>query len=285
MILKNLFQMNNQSLLAFKSSSALKWFFIIIGQWTKFYQYEIGTKLLQWLLQLSDIIQNTDTSQRQLLRNKFGFYSDPFDANLFDVDLSTLIECSLRQRNQNSSSSSNSTNLPQSSRPPGINDNCYDPRIYSRYGTTGLPIIPSVPDSLYSSTNIQYTLSKLLPNSLSSSNVYLKPIPSLFEVTPLNYTIHSSSDGTRIERVDMTHLLTLRTYESTNAPPPPNVTLGASPHHLYHPTTTNSIPPPPLPPAISTFNSSSTFPFSFPTPNINTYYDTPVYVTTTTNNK
>jgi hypothetical protein len=66
----NLFQMNKQYLLGFKSSSALKWFFIIIGQWTKLYHYQIGTKLLQWLLQLTDIIQNTDTVQRQVLRNK-----------------------------------------------------------------------------------------------------------------------------------------------------------------------------------------------------------------------
>ncbi len=164
-----------------------------------------------------------------------------------------------------------------------MNDNCYDPRIYSRYGTTGLPIIPSDPDSLFSSSNIQYALSKLLPNSLSSSNVYLKPIPDLFEVTPLNYTMHSSSDGTRIERVDMPHLLTLRTYEATSAPPPPNVTFGTGSHHLYHPTTSSSIPPPPLPPAISTFNSSNTFPFSFPTPNINTYYDTLYMLPSTTN--
>ncbi|CAF1073577.1 unnamed protein product [Rotaria sp. Silwood1] len=278
----NLFQMNNQYLLGFKSSAALKWFFIIIGQWTNQYQYQIGTKLLQWLLQLADIIQKTDTIQRQQLRNKFGFYADPFDAHLFDVDLSTLIECSLRQRNLNSSSSSNSTNTSQSSRPLGMNDNCYDPRIYSRYGTTGLPIIPCDPETLYSSTNIQYALSKLLPNSLSSSNVYLKPIPGLFEITPLNYTMHSSSDGTRLECVDMTHLLTLRTYEATNAPPPSNVTLTAGSHHLYNPTTSNSMPPPPLPPAISTFNATTTFPFSFPTPNINAYHDTLYMLPTTT---
>ena len=66
----NLFPMTNQSLLGFKSSSALRWLFIIIGQWTKRYQYQVGTKLLQWLLQLADIIQNTDTKQRQSLRNK-----------------------------------------------------------------------------------------------------------------------------------------------------------------------------------------------------------------------
>lgn len=155
-----------------------------------------------------------------------------------------------------------------------MNDNYYDPRIYSRYGTTGLPMIPCDPESLYSSSNIQYALSKLLPNSLSSSNVYLKPIPGLFEISPLNYTMHSSSDGTRLESVDMTHLLTLRTYEATNAPPPPNVTLAAGSHPLYHPTASNTIPPPPLPPTISTFSSTNTFPFSFPTPNINTYYDT-----------
>ncbi|CAF4704999.1 unnamed protein product, partial [Rotaria magnacalcarata] len=47
----NLFQMNNKYLLGFKSSSALKCFFIIIGQWTNRYQYQIGTKLLQWSLQ------------------------------------------------------------------------------------------------------------------------------------------------------------------------------------------------------------------------------------------
>ncbi|CAF4868359.1 unnamed protein product, partial [Rotaria sp. Silwood1] len=133
----------------------------------------------------------------------FRFYADPFD-----VDFSTLIECSLCQRNLNSSTSSNSTNTSLSSRPFGINNNCYDPRIYSRYGTTGLPIIPYDPHTLYSSTNIQYALSKLLPNSLSSSNVYLKSIAGLFEITPLNYTMHSSSDGTHLERVDMTHLLT-----------------------------------------------------------------------------
>ncbi|CAF5142803.1 unnamed protein product, partial [Rotaria magnacalcarata] len=57
-------------LLGFKSSSALKCFFIIIGQWTNRYQYQIGTKLLQWSLQLADVIKNTDTAQRQLLRNK-----------------------------------------------------------------------------------------------------------------------------------------------------------------------------------------------------------------------
>ncbi|CAF3731598.1 unnamed protein product [Rotaria sp. Silwood1] len=33
-------------------------------------------------------------------------------------------------------------------------------------------------------------------------------IAGLFEITPLNYTMHSSSDGTHLERVDMTHLLT-----------------------------------------------------------------------------
>ena len=66
----NLFQMNEDYLLGFQSSSALKWFFIILGQWTKTNHYQIGTKLLQWLLQLAEIIQNTDTAQRQLLRNK-----------------------------------------------------------------------------------------------------------------------------------------------------------------------------------------------------------------------
>ena len=66
----NLFQMNDDSLLGFQSSAALKWFFIILGQWTKSNHYQIGTKLLQWLLQLAEIIQNTDTPQRQLLRNK-----------------------------------------------------------------------------------------------------------------------------------------------------------------------------------------------------------------------
>ncbi|CAF1058543.1 unnamed protein product [Adineta ricciae] len=281
----NLFPMNDQCLLGFKSSSALKWFFVIIGQWMKVYQFQIGTKLLQWLLQLADIIQSTDTMQRQTLRNKFGFYSDPFDAHLFDVDLATLIECSLRQRNTTTScsSSSSSTNPSQSSRPPGMSDNSYDPRIYSRYGTTGLPVIPTDPESLYSSSNIQYVLSKLLPNSLSSSNVYLKPIPGLFEITPLNYTVHSSAEGTRLERVDITHLLTLRTYEASNAPPSTNIAFGTGSHHLYHPTTSSSIPPPPLPPAISTFNSTSTFPFSFPTPNINTYYDTLYMLPSTTN--
>ena len=186
-----------------------------------------------------------------------------------------MIECSLRQRpsNTSSSTSSNPANLPQSIRPPGMTDNGYDPRLYSRYGTTGVPIIPSDPASMYSPANIQYALSKLLPNSLSSSNVYLQPIPGLFEVTALNYTMHSSSDGTHLERVDMNHLLTLRSYETACAPPPPNVTLGASPHHLYHPGTSSAIPPPPLPPAISNFTSSNTFPFSFATPNINTYYD------------
>ena len=217
--------------------------------------------------------------------DRFGFYADPFDIHLFDVDLSTLIECSLRQRNPKSSSlsSSNSTSIPQSSRPLGINDNAYDPRIYSRYGTTGLPIIPTDPDSLYSTSNIQYALSKLLPNSLSSSNVYLKPIPGLFEVTPLNYTMHSSSDGTRLERVDMTHLLTLRTYESNNAPPPPNVTLTSGAHHLYHPSTSSSLSPPPLPPSMSGLNSAIAYPFSFPTPNINNYYDTFYMLPPTTN--
>ncbi|CAF2845086.1 unnamed protein product [Rotaria sp. Silwood2] len=85
---------------------------------------------------------------------------------------------------------------------------CYHPRIYSRYGTTGLTIKPCHPDTLYSSTNILNALSKLLPNSLSSSNLYLKPIPGLFEITPLNNTMHSSSDRTRLECVYMTHLLT-----------------------------------------------------------------------------
>ena len=66
----DLFQMNNQYLLGFKSSSALKWFFVIIGQWTKVYSYQVGTKLLKWLLQLASIVRNTDTKQRQLLRNK-----------------------------------------------------------------------------------------------------------------------------------------------------------------------------------------------------------------------
>jgi hypothetical protein len=135
-------------------------------------------------------------------------------------------------------------------------------------------LIPTDPDSLYSSANIQYALSKLLPNSLSSSNVYLKPIPGLFEVTPLNYSLHSSSDGTHVERVDMTNLLAVRAYESSSAPPPPNVTLGAGVHPLYHPSSSSSIPVPTLPSTISTFNSSNTFPFAFPTPNINTYYDT-----------
>jgi len=94
--------------------------------------------------------------------------------------------------------------------------------------------------------------------------------------------MHSSSDGTRLECVDMTHLLTLRTYEATNAPPP-NVTLTTNSHHLYNSTTSNSIPPPPLPPSISTFNSTNTFPFSFPTPNINAYYDTLYMLPTTIN--
>ena len=272
----NLFRMNDESLLGFKSASTLKWFFVILGQWTTKYQTQIGPKLLQWLLQLAEIIRTTDTQQRQTLRNKFGYYTDPFDAHLFDADLSTLIECSLRHRQSTNSSSNSSTtsNVPQSVRPPGMSENSYDPRIYSRYGTTGLPLVPTDPDSLYSPSNIQYALGKLLPCALSSSNVYLKPIPGLFEVTPLNYSMHSSSDGTHLERVDMAHLLALRAYESASAPPPPNVTLGAGPHPLYHPSTSSSIHPPPLPPAISTFNSSSTFPFSFPTPNINTYYDT-----------
>ncbi|CAF4958559.1 unnamed protein product, partial [Rotaria sp. Silwood1] len=160
----------------------------------------------------------------------FRFYADPFD-----VDFSTLIECSLCQRNLNSSTSSNSTNTSLSSRPFGINNNCYDPRIYSRSATTGLSIIPYDPHTLYSSTNIQYALSKLLPNSLSSSNVYLKSIAGLFEITLLNYTMHSSSDA-------------------TNALPP-NVTLTTSSHHLYNPTTSNSMSPP-FPPSISTFNST-----------------------------
>ena len=66
----NLFQMNDQYLLGFKSSSAMKWLFIILGQWAKLYPNKIGSKLLQWLLQLTDVIQKTDTVQRQLLRNK-----------------------------------------------------------------------------------------------------------------------------------------------------------------------------------------------------------------------
>ncbi|CAF3819756.1 unnamed protein product [Rotaria sp. Silwood1] len=148
---------------------------------------------------------NTDEQIGKFLTilHVFRFYADPFD-----VDFSTLIECSLCQRNLNSSTSSNSTNTSLSSRPFGINNNCYDPRIYSRSATTGLSIIPYDPHTLYSSTNIQYALSKLLPNSLSSSNVYLKSIAGLFEITLLNYTMHSSSDGTHLERVDMTHLLT-----------------------------------------------------------------------------
>ncbi|CAF1387060.1 unnamed protein product, partial [Rotaria sordida] len=36
----------------------------------------------------------------------FGFYAYPFDDHLFDVDLLTLIECSLRQPYFNSSTSS-----------------------------------------------------------------------------------------------------------------------------------------------------------------------------------
>ncbi|CAF4999996.1 unnamed protein product, partial [Rotaria sp. Silwood1] len=59
--------------------------------------------------------------------------------------------------------------------------------------------------------------------------------PGLFEITPLNYTMHSSSDA-------------------TNALPP-NVTLTTSSHHLYNPTTSNSMSPP-FPPSISTFNST-----------------------------
>ncbi|CAM4986455.1 unnamed protein product [Rotaria socialis] len=84
----------------------------------------------------------------------------------------------------------------------------------------------------------------------------------------------SSSDGTRLECVDMIHLLTLRTYETANAPLPPNVTLANGSHPLYHQTTSHSRPPPPLPPGISKFSSQIIFPFSFSTPNINTYYDT-----------
>ncbi|CAF4693065.1 unnamed protein product [Rotaria sp. Silwood2] len=173
--------------------------------------------------------------------------------------VSTLIECSLRQPYLNSSSSSssstssNSTNNSQTSPTIGINDSCYHPRIYSRYGTTGLTIKPCHPDTLYSSTNILNALSKLLPNSLSSSNLYLKPIPGLFEITPLNNTMHSST---------------------TNAPPP-NITLTTNSHHLYNPTRSNSIPP-----SISRFNATNPYPFSFPTANINAYHDR-LYITST----
>ena len=206
---------------------------------------------------------------------RFGLYGDPFDVNIFDIDLATLIEYSLRRHHSNTSlsTSSNPTNIPQSSRSNGMNDNCYDPRIHSRYGPTGPPAIPTDPEALFSFCNIQYALSKLLPNSLSSSNVYLKPIPDLFEVTPLNYTIHSSSDGTRLESVDMTHLLTLRSYEIASWPASSTVALTAGSHYPYNAVTSSSIPPPPVPPSISTFNSSATIPLSYPATSINPYYD------------
>ncbi|CAF1278819.1 unnamed protein product, partial [Didymodactylos carnosus] len=207
----NQFQGN---ILHFKSSASLKWFFVVIGQWLLTYPELIASKILITLLDLSKYTCEHKNYYTQILKSRFGLFQDPFEVDLFDFDLSTFLECCLKNRE---SSSNGQIFAPQPLPPPQ-----QQPSTVLSTGSIGVvpngtsPAVAAsaTSDTLLSSSNIQYYLSKLMPLPLLSSNVYLKPMPGLLEVLPLNYVFHSSSDGTRLEKVDITNLSALRGFDS-----------------------------------------------------------------------
>ncbi|ESP03095.1 hypothetical protein LOTGIDRAFT_157060, partial [Lottia gigantea] len=162
------------------SSGALQWYFILLNRVKSMHVASVSEKCMELLTTVAKIYDERSSPLHNLLKTRYGFYGHPFDPDLFDIEL----PANLRQGTQASTyanvvkgSASNSTNTVQTS------NVLEEPDIYE---------ILSLPTD---KTNNKH-LHDYYGNQ--GNNCML----GLLEVEPLHFTCHSTSDGTRIERLD-----------------------------------------------------------------------------------
>ncbi|KAK3094209.1 hypothetical protein FSP39_025467 [Pinctada imbricata] len=162
-------------------ASSVRLFFTMLNRVKCMDTSKVAKQCLELLIQTSKQYNERTSSLHALLQSRFGLYGHPFDPDLFDCDLPVA----LRQSNtilpttssvQNSSSSSSGNN----------NNNMTQPQ------TTVVEEL-----DYYDLFNPPNERSNKVQVNYAKSNIF-----GLLEVEPLHFTCHSTSDGTKMERMD-----------------------------------------------------------------------------------
>uniref|UniRef100_A0A2C9JJC5 Dual E2 ubiquitin-conjugating enzyme/E3 ubiquitin-protein ligase BIRC6 n=1 Tax=Biomphalaria glabrata TaxID=6526 RepID=A0A2C9JJC5_BIOGL len=162
------------------SSGALRWFFTLLNRVKCMDMELVAQKSCELLLAISEQYSQRTQLQHALLKTRYGLYGNPFEPELFDMDLGGTAK---------------SSSLPSgSATPTSIFNNV---------------IKTSAASSSTSNNKDQHDLYDMLlfsseKMSKHNSDFLQSDILGLLEVEPLHFRCHATSDGTRMERMDAT---------------------------------------------------------------------------------
>ncbi|XP_059157271.1 baculoviral IAP repeat-containing protein 6-like isoform X2 [Physella acuta] len=181
------------------SSGAMRWFFTLLNRVKCMDMETVAEKCCDLLLSLSKQYNSRTQQQHALLKTRYGLYGNPFEAELFDMELSSITK-------PNTS--------PGSATPNTIFSNV----IKSAVGGATASSNKEQPDLFDMLISPPDKNAKNQPDCLQSD------ILGLLEVEPLHFRCHATSDGTRMERMDAT--------STTSGPAPSTSAFNSGPAHL-----------------------------------------------------
>ncbi|XP_035825485.1 baculoviral IAP repeat-containing protein 6 [Aplysia californica] len=171
------------------SSGALRWFFSLLNR-VKCMDADLVARRCDQLVQaVAQQYHQRGLPQQALLKTRYGLYGNPFEAELFDMELSGITKPGAAAAHNTAASSSGAT-------PTSIFSNVMKP--VGALGGSGLAagVSKDQPDLFDMLTAAPEKTVKSQPDCLRSD------ILGLLEVEPLHFRCHATSDGTRMERMD-----------------------------------------------------------------------------------
>ncbi|XP_070181060.1 dual E2 ubiquitin-conjugating enzyme/E3 ubiquitin-protein ligase BIRC6-like isoform X3 [Littorina saxatilis] len=181
------------------SAGSLKWFFVLLNRVKCMDPSLVARATTDLLNAVSSQYHRNMSPHHSLLKTRYGLYGNPFDMDMFDVE------------------------LPHNLRQPPTPPSSYASAVAKNTSTFGGPVASNAVPPVVASTigngngngngasNVQSReepdLFEMLNNPLEKSGCsqveFLRNhVLGLLEVEPLTFTCHATSDGTRVERVD-----------------------------------------------------------------------------------
>ncbi|KAK6180714.1 hypothetical protein SNE40_008714 [Patella caerulea] len=162
------------------SSGAMQWFFTLFNHVKCMDVATVSKKCMEILTAVAKLYAERASPLHNLLKTRYGLYGHPFDPDLFDVEL----PANLRQGTQASTYAN----------------------VIKGTASTSTNTVPAAstttePD-IYEMLSLQTDKTSTKNQNDFSRNHNNSSMLGLLEVEPLHFTCHSTSDGTRIERLD-----------------------------------------------------------------------------------
>ncbi|CAL1542612.1 unnamed protein product [Lymnaea stagnalis] len=178
-----------------KSSGALGWLFTILNRVKCMDMELVAQRSCQLLLTLSHHYSQRTQLHHALLKTRYGLYGNPFEAELFDMDLGNITKPS----SLSLGSATPSTILYNVVKPPTVGTSKEQSDLF----------------------DVFLSAEKTAKNH---PDYFQNDILGLLEVEPLHFRCHATSDGTRMERMDAS--------STSSGPVPATSAFNSGPTHL-----------------------------------------------------